>query len=142
MKPYEFLDELTWADVAFRAHGKTIEELFANAALATTESMVMLSSVKPILHKDITVTDDTIEKLLYSFLEELILIKDSEQYFLHDCTVAVKRADDNWICTAHSPGDTIKPDEQTLHNDVKAITYHEFKVEQTKNGWTATIILD
>ena len=39
-------------------------------------------------------------------------------------------------------GDKINPKTQTLENDIKAITMHMFKVEKTKNGVKAVVVVD
>ncbi|MEK6922189.1 MAG: archease, partial [Nanoarchaeota archaeon] len=44
MKKYNFFDHT--ADVMFEAYGKTLNELFENAALATQETQVDLKDVK------------------------------------------------------------------------------------------------
>ncbi|NTU48413.1 MAG: archease, partial [Syntrophobacteraceae bacterium] len=38
--PYEFLDDIATADVAFQAWGKTLEEMFVSACEATINVMV------------------------------------------------------------------------------------------------------
>ena len=45
---YEYLEDMATADVAFRASGATLEELFQSAAKATTNVMVEnLDSIRP-----------------------------------------------------------------------------------------------
>ena len=39
-------------------------------------------------------------------------------------------------------GDTINPAKQQLENDIKAVTMHMFKIEKSKSGYKATIVVD
>ncbi|NTV43837.1 MAG: archease, partial [Syntrophobacteraceae bacterium] len=39
-------------------------------------------------------------------------------------------------------GEKIDPDRHDLIVDVKAVTFHHFRVEQTRHGWEAMVILD
>ena len=48
----------------------------------------------------------------------------------------------NFELQAECRGDRINPEKQKLGNDIKAVTYHDFKVEQQKGGWKARVILD
>ena len=53
---FKFLD-ITTADVAFEAYGKTLEELFANAALAMFEVMINTKQIEKKVEKRIKLKD-------------------------------------------------------------------------------------
>ncbi|MEK6826460.1 MAG: archease, partial [Nanoarchaeota archaeon] len=76
MKKYKFFDHT--ADVMFEAYGKTLNELFENAALATQETQVDLKDVKGKIKRKINLKNKSIEMLLFDFLQELIFLKDSQ----------------------------------------------------------------
>ena len=66
---YKFLEDISLADVAFEASGKTLEELFESAALATTNVMIKdLKTIKPKIKKKIKLHASTVENLLHDFL--------------------------------------------------------------------------
>ena len=44
--------------------------------------------------------------------------------------------------TAEAYGEVIDRERHELLVDVKAVTMHHFKVEETAEGWTATVVLD
>jgi SHS2 domain-containing protein len=79
-KKFEFLEHT--ADVKFRAYGKNLEEAFENAALATFEIMTPIKKVKPKQKKTIKVEAKKKRSLLYDFLEELIVLTDTEGFLL------------------------------------------------------------
>jgi len=142
MEKYTFLDKLTYADIAFEAYGKTLEELFTNAGLAVTESMVELESVQATQEHNFEVSAGSTEDLLYNFLEHIVMIKDSETLFLIDYELEIHEEKGTYFLKAHCFGDTIDQETQRLHNDVKAVTYHELKVEKVETLWKATVIID
>ena len=81
--PYEFVDELTVADIAFRAWGQTLEETFMAAADAVMNAMVdELSTIQPRETRTLTVEHEALDLLLFNFLQEFIYYKDAEQLLL------------------------------------------------------------
>ena len=82
MKKYNFLEHT--ADVMVEAFGENLEELFTNAALATTETMVDLPTLTKEEDHHIILESDDLEELLYDFLSELIFLKDTEQLLFKD----------------------------------------------------------
>lgn len=138
--PYEFLQERAIADVAFRASGKTIQELFQNCAEAVINCLAEPKSVDAAKEITIEKQEDTIERLLFELLEEIIYLKDKDAIVFHDVTVEVDEEQKKAKATLH--GDDIKPKKQDLLHDVKAVTMHYWRVEQTDDGWEATVTLD
>ncbi len=138
--PFRFIEDIAIADVAFEATGKNLTELFTSAAQAVIESMANPKTVKPIIVKEIKKKEKTVEKLLFEFLEEIVYLKDKDAMVFHD--IKVKVDEKKMEITALLTGDTIKPDEQELHQDVKAVTMHYYIVEKKNNKWKANVVLD
>ncbi len=137
MKAYEFLPHT--ADVKFLAYGKTLEEAFQNAALATFQVM-STKKIKKVLRKEISLQAHDYQALLYSFLEELLFLLDTEDFFLRTITVTLSQKDDSLFLQAEAYGDSSKNYE--THTYVKAVTYHEMKIEKEKILWVIQVILD
>jgi SHS2 domain-containing protein len=141
--PFEFLDDIDTADVAFRAWGKTIEEMFISAAEATMNVMAAdLEKIERRRKVDIGLDADEIDMLLFNLLQEIIFLKDAEQLLVRIDDVRIERGDGTFSLTATGWGDSIDPERHELIVDVKAVTLHRYKVEQTGNGWETFIILD
>ncbi len=134
---YKFFDHT--ADVLFEAEGKTLNELFEAAALATEETQVDLKTVKPKITKKITLEKDNVEMLLFDFLQELIFLKDAERLLFSKFEIKIK---EGYKLEAKLYGEIIDQKKHTLNVDVKAVTLHRFEVKKAKNGWFARIILD
>jgi len=141
--PYRFLEEIAIADVAFEAWGETLEEMFAAAADATMNVMVSdLDSIDQGHLREIEVSADAIDMLLFALLQEIIFFKDAEMLLLRVADVIIGGGDGLYSAKARAYGDEIDPEKHELMVDVKAVTLHKFKVEQTARGWETLVVLD
>ncbi|MFQ5761984.1 MAG: archease [Candidatus Bathyarchaeia archaeon] len=138
---YDFLDDIATGDVAFKATGRTLDELFASAAEATLEVMVATATVEPKILRELELENMDIEALLYDFLENIIYLKDSEYLVFGKLGVKVQ-TDKPYKLKATLHGEKIDPSKHELRNDVKAVTYHMFEVKKDTEGWNAQVILD
>ncbi len=141
--PYRYLDDIATADAAFEATGKTIEEMFVAAADATMNVMVAdLDTIERSRCMTIAVESDAIDMLLFELLQELIFYKDAERLLLRVESVGIERAGGLFFLTAAAYGEELNPSKHELVVDVKAVTLHHFRVEETPGGWEAAVILD
>lgn len=138
---FKFLEEIATADVAFEAYGASERELFENAALAVEETMVGTSKVKPSTKKRIEVEADELDKLLFDFLSELVYLKDAEALLFSKFDVDIKK-NTRYKLTAEVAGEQLDPARHDLRDDIKAITWHMFKLEKTPKGLKCRIIVD
>lgn len=141
--PYEYLEEAARADIAFRAFGESLEELFVAAADATME--VMIDNLKDIEFKErrvIHLENSALDMLLFDLLQELIYHKDTEQLLLRVRLLQVRHENQVWRLIGEAQGEKLDPARHHQRADVKAVTLHHFNLEQTVNGWTASVILD
>ncbi|RJR33703.1 MAG: archease [Desulfobacteraceae bacterium] len=141
--PYDYLDDIAISDVAFHARSDTLEGLFGDAAEALINTMVEdLDSVKERVRRRITVQAESVEMLLFQFLQELIFYKDAEQELLLPADMEIGRRDEEYVLSCVARGEKMDPDRHDLHVDVKAVTFHRFSVKSTPGGWEATVVLD
>lgn len=140
--PYRFLEDIAIADVAFEATGKTLEELFESCALAVINTQVKdLDSIKHVTEKNIAVESDTVEMLLFNFLQELIFLKDAELLLFNKFDIKISQGE-KYKLKAKAYGEKLDMKKHELLVDVKAVSLHNYKVEETKRGWKAEVILD
>lgn len=141
--PYQFLEEMATADIAFRAEGKDLEELFKSAGDATMNAMIdNLEAIATQENRTIRLENDELDMLLFNFLQEFLYYKDSEQLLLRAQQVKIEEKDGKYELNAETAGEILDPDRHEQRVDVKAVTLHQFQVEKTDNGWTAIAILD
>lgn len=125
------------ADVKFKAFGKTLNESFENSALAMFKAMSD-EKVKPLKKKAFSVRAKDFESLLYKFLEELLILLDSKNFFLSK--IKVKIDEKKLALKAIAFGDKAK--NYKIHLDVKAVTYNSMFVKKEKGKWICQVVLD
>jgi SHS2 domain-containing protein len=136
---YHFLDHT--ADVKFVAEADTLENAFIESAKALQESICGKITILEQLTKDIQIEGTSLENLLYKFLEEFLVLLDSED-FLFSNIKNIQIDPKLFKLNATITGD--KTENYKFTNDVKAVTYNEMSVEQNpeKNTWKIQVVLD
>jgi SHS2 domain-containing protein len=140
--PYSYIEGYTMADVAFEATGKTLEEMFESAAMAVTNSMVSeMQAIDRTEKVEITIESKDEEKLLHDFLQEILFYKDAENLVFSGYSVKISRTGKGYSLMAEMTGEQIDMNKHDLVVDVKAVSWHRYKVEKT-DVWKAFVILD
>lgn len=137
---FEFIEDIAIADVAFRARGATLEEVFAAAARATLRVMVEdLDTIARRAARPVELRGDSLEWLLFDFLQEFIFYKDAQGLLLLPDQLQIEPAH---RLRAVLRGERLDPERHALLVDVKAVTLHRFSLVQTAQGWVAEVVLD
>jgi SHS2 domain-containing protein len=137
---YKFLPDIALADIAFEAESSTVNGLFESCATALADVMVDPKTLRAKVTREISLKSEDLDRLLYDFLTELIVMKDVESLLFSRISVEVN--DSGTVLSAVAKGETIDRIRHTLRNDVKAVTMHMFGVRQEGQKWTATVVLD
>jgi SHS2 domain-containing protein len=127
------------ADLGLRIRAADLDTLFVDAAEALFSVIVEdLASVRPERVLDIQVTGDDREYLLYDWLKTLLYHFDAEHLLFSRFEVQVMAAG----LQGKAWGEPLDRSRHELSHEVKAITYHGLKVEQSTDGWLAEVIID
>jgi SHS2 domain-containing protein len=141
--PYEFVEDIAVADIAFRAWGKNLETTFAEAGDAVMNVMVEeLNSIETHEERRIQLENEALDILLFEFLQSLIYFKDAERLLLRPRTVKITEQDSRFSLDAMAGGEPLNLRRHLLRVDVKAVTLHRFRLEKTAEGWETFVILD
>ena len=141
--PYKFLEEIGTADIAFEATGRDLPELFVAAADATMNVMIdNLDAIEPREMRQIDLSIDQIDMLLFDFLQELIYFKDAKRLLLRACETQIDRKDEVYFLKSKVAGEQLDDTRHQQRADVKAVTLHGFSVEKHDGGWKAKVLLD
>jgi SHS2 domain-containing protein len=141
--PYKFLEEIGTADIAFEATGRDLPELFSDAADATMNVMIdNLDAIEPRETRQIELSNDKIDMLLFDFLQELIYFKDAERLLLRVRHAQINEREQKYFLKAEAAGETLDAARHHQRADVKAVTLHDFSVEKEDGGWGARVLLD
>ncbi len=140
---YDFLEDIAIADIAFRAWGENLEEVFKAAGDATINAMIdNLEAIELKETRTFTLENDALDMLLFNFLQEFVYYKDSEVLLLRAQQVQIEEKNSEYHLTAVTQGEKLDRDRHEERVDVKAVTLHRFQLEKTDDGWTAMVILD
>ncbi len=131
MKPFEEIEHT--ADVAFRAYGRDLAELFANAA----RGMFALeggTAVPARSERRVEVEGVDRESLLVNWLNELLYLQERHgevysKFEVEEISPTRLRA-------------RVGGADAGARRRIKAVTFHQLEVKQTDEGWQATLVLD
>ena len=144
--PYHYLEEIGTADIAFEATGRDLPELFVAAGDATMNVMIdNLDAIEPRETQQIKLSNDSIEMLLFDFLQELIYFKDAKRLLLRAREMRIDHKDEAYVLKAIVTGEQIDATRHQQRADVKAVTLHGFSVKKhdlPEAGWKAKVLLD
>jgi len=136
--PFKFLDHT--ADVLVEVDAPTLEELLAEAGRALFAAMLDLDKVQPVVQTFFSVSGKDEADLLYNFLEELLVYKDADALAFSRFDVTVERGKE-LIANVVAEGERISP-QHNPRADVKAVSWHDFRVWRDERGWHARILFD
>ncbi len=138
MGSFEILEHT--ADVGIRAHGATLDELFEQATLGLLDIVGTWAPGRPAEEQvELAIEADDVGALLVDWLGEVLYLGDSR-----DAVVTSIDLDEVAEHRASGRLGIARRDEAAYEGgtQVKAITYHRLAVEQTGDGWAATVYVD
>ena len=135
---FEFFDHT--ADIGVRVYGSSLAEVFENAACAMHEALGRLHKPDSNLHKSVELHAESAEDLLHDWLADLLYEIEAnhvlyDDFQFHEVTPSCLKAT---LC-----GGAIDFARSQTNEEIKAITYHQLRVESQPDGsWRATVIFD
>jgi len=134
---YEYFEHT--ADLGLRVAAPDLPTLFADAARGLFAAIIAnLAEVRLVQERQVTVDHGPTDYLLFDWLSELLFIFETEHLVLAEFTVHLSEKG----LSATARGEPLDAARHVLAHEVKAITYHGLKVEQTAAGWHAEVIVD
>jgi len=134
---YETFDHT--ADLGLRIRSADLDTLFAEAGLALMAALVENpDSVRPERRLDVKLPADDLEYLLFDWLKAVLYRFDVERLLFSRFEVKISDAG----LEAAAWGEVMDESRHELAHEVKAITYHELKVDRVEEGWLAEVIVD
>jgi SHS2 domain-containing protein len=127
------------ADLGLEIYGKTVEELFTNAAFAVFDRITDLKSVRTVVERKIVVEGEDWEDLLVNYLREVLYLFNGEGILLKEYSIT--EIDPHHLKGIVS-GEHFDSSKHRIHKEIKAVTYHQVAVRETPDGWTGRVICD
>jgi len=141
LKNYELLEHT--ADLKVRVTSAGLKELFVDSAAAIFDIIAEKKDTKPTQKTKISIKvplvegADKIEDLFVDWLNEVISLSAVKEMIFSDFKII--KLDENGL-QAEAMGEKIE--NYIMNTEIKAATHHELKLEKTKSGWQAEVILD
>ena len=138
---FEFLEHT--ADVYIRAHGKTMEEAYENAALAMFETITDTDQVAQSEADSIEVEAEDQYALLYNWLEALLVNSETKGMLYSKFQInSWKETAENFKIKAKIWGEKFDPQKHPQKVAVKAVTYHRMVIIREMDRVILELILD
>ena len=136
---FKYLDHT--ADVKFQAFGKTLEEAFSNAILASINVITDVEKVEAKKEIKIDISSKKKESLLYDLLNEIVFLIDTENFIVGKVEdMKIKKSSEGYELTATLMGDDLKNYKTT--GDIKSATYNFMFIEEKENNVIIQAVLD
>jgi SHS2 domain-containing protein len=127
------------ADLGLRVRAPDLDRLFTEAAEALFSVLVEdLGTVNAVRTLEVDFEGDDRELLLFDWLKTLLYHFDAEHLLFSRFEVRVRSDGLHGVAR----GEPLDRARHELGHEVKAITYHGLRVEQTPDGWLAEVLVD
>lgn len=127
------------ADMGIAAQGETRAELFRQMALGLRQIITSCAKIRPEIDVEVDISGKDGEELLVNWLGELVFLLETRLFLFAEIDI--------WELTGHSlkarlRGETYDPERHYLEREIKAVTYHQVKLEAAAEGWAAQVYVD
>lgn len=142
MKPYDLISHT--ADIGLKVRGRTLKDLFENAA----KGMFWIAAGKAKKFKDLKVLSLKVdisgeagdfEELLVDWLSELLYLSNKKKILFTD--FKVQKLEEKSL-VSKVQGVKVDPKKFPIKTEIKAVTFHNLKIEKDSQGFHADIIFD
>ena len=135
VKKFEILEHK--ADLKIRAFGKDKKELFENAMIGMQSALrPKIKDKKLKIKKKIKIRSDDLSLLLVDFLSEINYLNEIDKEIYNN--IKFKKFSDTEL-----EGELFGQKVERFGEDIKAVTYHDLKVEEGKDkAWEAIVLFD
>ena len=127
------------ADLGLEIYGRDERELFSNAAFALFDIITDIKSIDIRENRHVSIEGSDMEDLLVNFMREILYLFNGEGFLLKDFSISKL---DSHHLTGEVKGECFDPDKHRINAEIKAVTYHQVRVQKTPQGWKGRIICD
>ncbi|MDE1845552.1 MAG: archease [Thaumarchaeota archaeon] len=126
---YRYLDHMT--DAFIEVTGDTMEKAFENAGISVVDTIVNIKSVENKEEREIEIYANDLKGLLYSWLEEIIILTITEGFVGKTFNVKITK-NDRYHLVAKIIGEEINFEKHHFKMEIKSPTYHLMEIKGEK----------
>lgn len=124
------------ADWALRVYGRTLDELLVNAAVGMNTLLTgNVAAIPRRVKRRFVIDGDDAESLLVNWLSELVYWAETEQLLFGQFDLG--EVTFTHLCAVVRGGHVAE-----LQKHIKAVTYHNLRIEPCAQGLVATVVFD
>lgn len=123
------------ADVAIRAFGRDLPELFANAAYGMFDLLADMEGLSLTIEREVFLEAPDLEALLVDWLGELLYLRETHGEVYKEFEINTLSPTELRALARGGKG-------AVPRMDIKAVTYHDLEIEKTEEGYEATVVFD
>ncbi len=129
---YEEVDHT--ADIALRVWGDDFHTLLSNSAKGMYDLMGIRMKPDSHIENEFQIVIETLETVLVDFLSEVLFFAEDPGQIYDSFSFKQQEG----ALEVHARGHEI----ETIHRNIKAVTFHDLEIEETEKGLETTITFD
>ena len=141
MEEFQLLEEIATGEMSLVARGDSLESLFRATAKGLFETMVDTDCVRPEIGKELLLSADSIDRLLYQWLSELIHLRNRENLYFSLFEVRIERGPRHRV-QGVAVGERIDPTRHPLRNEVMAVRPDPCQILREGEAWQVNLLFD
>ena len=126
-------------DLGIIVYGGNLKELFFNAGRAFFSLITNLNRIRSTFEHTIILKGENLDELMVTWLGELLYLFDAKGMLFRKFDIEEVSKDG---LKATVRGESFQPERHVLKREIKAVTYHQVKVEKKGGNWEGRIIFD
>lgn len=127
------------ADVGIEATGVSLKEAFENSARGLLSLIISSESVDAEEERFIKIKSSDLPNLLVKWLSEILFLYDGENFIVGE--VEIESISPTGL-EAIVRGEFVDEVRHPMNMDVKAVTYHQLKIQEKRDGCLIRVFLD
>lgn len=127
------------SDLAIKVFGKSQEELFGNSAYALFDLMTDIDNVQVQERLPLEVEGVDRDDLMVNWMRELLYLYQGSGYLLKEFRLDEVKDD---RVRGEVAGEKLDPDRHEIKREIRAVAYHQSRMERTGDQWTAQVIFE
>ena len=127
------------ADMGIEAQGDSLAALFRQTALGLRQIITACSDIHSRQEVLVELQAQDREELLVNWLSELLFLLEARQLLPAEFAID---SISNCRLRAWVRGESLDSGRHFLEREIKAVTYHQIRVEQVADGWRAQVFVD
>ncbi len=137
---FSYAEDGPLADLTVDTWGETLEDVFRQSAIALFNAITPIEGISQDETREFEVEGHDMGALLFNFLDELLYLQEVDLIVFSGFDLEIDR--ESFILTATCHGELFDLSKHTQGIAVKAVTFHQMKMEQTDEGWALRVVLD